>query len=56
MLKKSKHILLLIVIFLFCLSKYIFYAKWHIFLELIEQEGIRKALILSDKSTAFVFQ
>ena len=26
------------------------------FLEPIEQEEIRKALILSDKSTAFVFQ
>ena len=56
MLNKLKYILLLIIIFLFCLSKYIFYAKWHIFLEPIEQEEIRKALILSNKSTAFVFQ
>lgn len=56
MLNKLKYTLLFIVIFLFCLSKYIFYVKCHIYLEPIEQEEIRKALILSNKSTAFVFQ
>ena len=57
MLNKIKiHSFYFIVIFSFVFQNIIFYVKWHIFLELIEQEEIRKALILSDKSTAFVFQ
>ena len=56
MLNKLKYTLLFIVIFSFVFQNISFMQNGTFFLELIEQEEIRKALILSDKSTAFVFQ